>query len=268
MYPIVDAIATALGVRLIEHYWLALPELLNLVALLIAHWFMLHVIEHRPWRDVGLGLDALRPRTFGSGLALGALAIGIPSAVLVGVGMLRVVDAPPGSLLATSVALAAKLAPPALGEELLVRGYPFMVLRESAGVWPTLIASSVIFGLLHLQNPGATAMSVAMVALAGLFLGGVLVATGSLWAAFAAHLAWNWTLSAVVHASVSGLAFVTPVYRTIDAGPDWITGGPWGPEGGIGAGLGMCAAIGLLATRVMRRSLIARGESAAGAVDD
>jgi hypothetical protein len=143
-----------------------------------------------------------------------------------------------------------------------------MVLRESTGVWPALVASSLVFGALHLMNPGATAISVAMVALAGIFLGGVLVVTGSLWAAFAAHLAWNWTLSAVIHTPVSGLPFVVPGYRAIDAGPDWITGGAWGPEGGIAAGLGMCAAIGVLAARGRRgstSSLTARGASAAGA---
>lgn len=268
LYPIVDGLATLAGVRLVEHYWLATPELLNLAAIAGTHAFMLYVIEGRGWTDVGLGRRAARLRAVAGGAALGALAIGLPSAALLGLGWLRIVDAPGGSWLGAGTALAAKLAPPALGEELLVRGYPFMVLHESAGVWPTLVASSVVFGALHLMNPGATATSVAMVALAGVFLGGVLVVTGSLWAAFAAHLAWNWTLSAVVHASVSGLPFVTPGYRTIDAGPDWITGGPWGPEGGIGAGLGMCAAMALLATSARRRGVgspTARGERAAGA---
>jgi hypothetical protein len=109
-----------------------------------------------------------------------------------------------------------------------------------------------------------------MVALAGIFLGGVLVVTGSLWAAFAAHLAWNWTLSAVIHTPVSGLPFVVPDYRAIDAGPDWITGGAWGPEGGIAAGLGMCAAIAVLAVggRRFSGSPLARGTHAAGAIVD
>jgi len=212
-----------------------------------------------------------RPSALSAGAALGALAIGLPSAVLLATGLLRLVPAPAGSWAAAGGALLVKLAPAALGEELLVRGYPFLVLRETAGVWPTLVASSLVFGALHLMNPGATAISVAMVALAGMFLGGVLVVTGSLWAAFAAHLAWNWTLSAVVHTPVSGLPFVVPGYRAIDAGPDWITGGTWGPEGGIAAGLGMCAAIAVLAARGGRRftgSPIPRGTSAAGAIVD
>src|SRR5205085_10430111 len=87
------------------------------------------------------------------------------------------------------------------------------------------------------------------VVLAGFFLGAVLLATGSLWAAIAAHLAWNWTLGAAVHAAVSGLPFAMPDYRAVDAGPDWLTGGAWGPEGGLAAGIGMISALALLRWR-------------------
>ncbi len=61
----------------------------------------------------------------------------------------------------------------------------------------------------------------------------------SLWAAFTAHLAWNWTLAGVLHSAVSGVPFATPDYRVIDAGPDWATGGVWGPEGGLPAALSL-----------------------------
>ncbi|MBV9879811.1 MAG: hypothetical protein JO180_04905, partial [Gemmatirosa sp.] len=55
---------------------------------------------------------------------------------------------------------------------------------------------------------------------------------------------------------------VTPGYRTVDAGPDWLTGGPWGPEGGLAAGAGMLAALALLVRG--RPSLLLRGHAAAG----
>jgi hypothetical protein len=155
------------------------------------------------------------------------------------------------------------MAPAALFEEVAVRGYPFQVLREAAGPAAALVLTSVVFGLLHLSNPGVSAGAIAIVALAGVFLGAVLLATGSLWAAWAAHLGWNWTLGAVLHAAVSGLPFATPVYRVVDAGPDWLTGGAWGPEGGAGAALGMLGALGLLAAGRRRA-----GRAAAGAAPD
>jgi membrane protease YdiL (CAAX protease family) len=133
-----------------------------------------------------------------------------------------------------------------------VRGYPFLVLREAAGPGLAVALTSVVFGVLHLQNPGATVASVAVVTLAGVFLAGVLLATGSLWAAFTAHLAWNWTMSGLLHAAVSGLPFATPDYRVVDAGPDWLTGGAWGPEGGAGAAGGMLLALIYLRRRAQR----------------
>jgi len=45
------------------------------------------------------------------------------------------------------------------------------------------------------------------------------------------------------HTAVSGLPLEAPDYRVVDAGPDWITGGPWGPEGGAAGGLGMLGAL-------------------------
>jgi hypothetical protein len=34
---------------------------------------------------------------------------------------------------------------------------------------------------------------------------------------------------------VSGLPSNDPDYRVVDSGPDWLTGGKWGPEGGVAA---------------------------------
>ena len=224
----------------------------NLGGALLAHVAALQWIERRGWHTVGLGRVALHPRVLGRGALLGALAIGLPSLLLLAIGALRAEPARDGSWWGTALSTLGVLAPAALFEELLVRGYPFLVLREAGGTALAVALTSAVFGVLHLQNPGATVISVAMVTLAGVFLAGVLLATGSLWAAFAAHLAWNWTMSGLLHAAVSGLPFATPDYRVVDAGPDWLTGGPWGPEGGAGAASGMLLAMTYLWRRVRR----------------
>jgi len=195
------------------------------------------------WATVGLGGDALRAGAVLPAAVVGALAIALPALVLLGVGWLRGEPAPAGSSLAHALRLLVVLAPAALWEELLFRGYPFVVLREALGDGAALLLSAVAFGLLHLQNAGANLQAVGQVVLAGVWLGGVLLATGSLWAAWAAHLAWNWTMAALLHAPVSGIGFAAPDWRLADAGPDWATGGAWGPEAGIGATLGMVLAL-------------------------
>jgi len=196
---------------------------------------------------------AARLRPIALAALLGAAAIGIPALPLLASGWLGIVPQPKGSWIAAAVAMALFLAPSALWEELLFRGYAFTVLEEWWGTPAALGVTSVVFGLVHLQNAGATVSSIAVVVLAGVFLGGVLVATQSLWAAFAAHLAWNWVLAGVLHSAVSGIPFATPDYRVVDAGPDWATGGAWGPEGGFPAALGLVSVSIYLYVRRRRR---------------
>ena len=266
LYPIVAALLHAVGVPL-NTFWLDLANWLALGGVVIAHLLLLRWIEKRPWADVGLGRAALRPRALALGAVLGLTAIGVPSLALVGAHELRVLPSAAGSWFGAAGALLVKLAPAAMVEEMVFRGYPFLVLRESAGPAAALTTTSLLFGLAHLQNPGVSVVSIGMVVLAGYFLGAVLLVTNSVWAAFAAHLAWNWTLSAAVHAVVSGLPFPMPGYRTVDAGPDWLTGGAWGPEGGLAAGVGMLSALALLRWRGATHTL-ARGRAAAEERDD
>jgi membrane protease YdiL (CAAX protease family) len=89
--------------------------------------------------------------------------------------------------------------------------------------------------------------------LAGFFLASVLLATRSLYAAIAAHFVWNWFMAAGLHTAVSGIRVLAPDYRVVDAGPDWLTGGPWGPEGGLAAALGMFVILIYLHARPLRR---------------
>jgi len=112
----------------------------------------------------------------------------------------------------------------------------------------------VLFGAAHLRNAGVTVQSFCIVTLAGVFLGAIRLALRSVYASSAAHVAWNWVLAVAFHASVSGIRFDAPDYRTVEQGPDWLTGGQWGPEGGLFAALGMLGVLAYLhRTRPRRR---------------
>lgn len=225
----------------------------QLLAAGLATSIMVRWIDRRPWSAIGLGRTQARPRVLAEGLALGVLAIAIPSLALSAIGWLRFASAPDGSWWGVALAASWLLLPAALFEEVVVRGYAFDALRRGFGSTTAVAVTSAIFGLLHYANPGATALSIGLVTLAGVFLGVVVLVTGSVWAAWAAHLAWNWTMAVLLHTPVSGLALGTPDYRLVDAGPDWATGGVWGPEGGAGAALGMIGGIGYLMARRRRR---------------
>ncbi|MDQ3673528.1 MAG: CPBP family intramembrane metalloprotease [Gemmatimonadota bacterium] len=206
---------------------------ITLTSTLIATWVMLRRVEKLPWRTIGLHTEAAAPPVLAEGAAYGALAIGVASMALVAVQQLQIVPAPDGSWWGTAGRATAILFPAAFFEELFIRGYAFSVLRRMSGWKLALLVTSVVFGLLHAANPGANAQSILSVTIAGFFLGALFLATGSLYAATAAHFAWNWVMAGLLHTPVSGLVMPTPDYKTVDAGPDWLTGGPWGPESGL-----------------------------------
>ncbi|MFL5523401.1 MAG: CPBP family intramembrane glutamic endopeptidase [Gemmatimonadaceae bacterium] len=219
---------------------------------IIATWLMLRV-QRWPWSAVALDAPAASPTIVAKGAVMGGLTIGAASLGLLAVQMLRIVPTTPGSSLATAGRYTLILLPAAFFEELFIRGYPFAVLRRVAGWRMALIVTSVLFGLMHIANPGADGESILAVTVAGFFLGAILLATRSLYAAGAAHFAWNWVMAGGLHIAVSGLPARDPDYRTVETGPDWLTGGQWGPEGGLAAVVVMFVMIFYLYGRYLRR---------------
>ena len=237
---------------------------LLLLAAWLAHYIMLRWVDHKSWSYVGLGAEQCTTRALVIGLALGSLCILVPSAGLLLAHDLTLVTGLQGShdWLALASGGALLFLPQSLVEELLSRGYIFAALRDWVGELGALAFTSVGFGLLHMGNPGATAQSVSVVVLAGVFLGAILVITRSLYAAWMAHFAWNWSMADLLHAPVSGLRFPYSAYRVDDSGPDWLTGGSWGPEGGVAAAVGMIAGIALL---IAWRRRVSSGSGSAAA---
>ena len=246
IYPPMLTLGRWMGVRPILYGWVAVA------GVLLAHHVSLRRIDRLPWSAAGLGRAAARPRLIVWGFGLGALAIAGPSLVLWALGMLRLETQPDGSVLAEGARALFLLAPLAFTEELLMRGYPLALLREVSTPATAVGVTSVAFGLLHIGNPGSSAPAILMAMLAGVMLGAIVVASESLYAATAAHIAWNWTMGGVLHVPVSGLGVATPDYRLVDAGPDWATGGAWGPEAGVGAAAGMACVLWYLHVRRAR----------------
>ena len=244
---VVDGLITSRGYTPLVSEW-AVP-----LGTLAATAVMLKWVDGAQWSYVGLDRHAGRPRAWVEGSILGLLPIAIPSISLLLTGQLDAVAAEPGRWWFATILSLANLFPAAFGEELLLRGYIFAVLRDAVGWKWTLISTSIVFGLLHVWNPGSDPQSISLVMLAGFFLGSVYLATKSLWAVTAAHFVWNWFMAAVLHTPVSGLPVSTPDYRVIDSGPDWLTGGSWGPEGGFAAALGMFGVLIYLHARPLRR---------------
>lgn len=123
----------------------------------------------------------------------------------------------------------------AIIEEILVRGIIFRILEEKLGSYISLTISSVLFGIFHLANPHGTLISGICITTAGFMLGAAFIYSRNLWFPIALHFAWNFTQSGIFGAITSGNEKTSSLLEAKIQGPEFITGGEFGPEGSIQA---------------------------------
>jgi uncharacterized protein len=192
---------------------------------------------------------------FRRGLLAGALTAGLAlliSAVGGNAGWVQDTGSLADYLLQSGKTIAV-LAPAALAEEVLFRGVPIVLLAAALGRGGAVLSVAVVFALAHLLNPNATPLGLGNIALAGIFLGLAFYAPGGIWTAFGAHLGWN-TLLACLDTPVSGIPFDIPLLDYNAGSPAWLTGGRFGPEGGLAATMALTLAITGAARWVARSS--------------
>lgn len=133
-------------------------------------------------------------------------------------------------------------------EESLFRGYAFQEMQRWRGKWVALVGTFLLFGGLHLTNPGGTVQGVVTSGLVGAALYATYVATGRLWIAVGFHFAWNTVLSVVLGFTNGGEHLSGALLRSELRGPTVLSGGAFGPEASLFAVLAALALV-LVASR-------------------
>lgn len=119
-----------------------------------------------------------------------------------------------------------------IAEEALNRGFLMAVLRRCRNVPVIMFVPSVIFGLIHLSNPGVTFFSFSNIVLAGILFSYMFFRSGSIWMCIGYHITWNVFEGLVYGMPVSGLQ--TPgIITTQYMESNLLNGGAFGIEGGI-----------------------------------
>ena len=113
----------------------------------------------------------------------------------------------------------------ALAEELMFRGYPFQHLEKAIGAVGAIVVFSVLYGVLHLLNPGAGRWGVVNTILIGILLSIAYLRTRSLWLPWGIHFGWNATLGLSLACRSAVFASSTSTPAPTATGPWWVTGG-------------------------------------------
>jgi hypothetical protein len=142
----------------------------------------------------------------------------------------------------------------AVGEEIIMRGVAYRLFEEGFGTTIAVLLSGALFGVLHAANPGSTIESTAAIALeAGILLAAAYVLTRSLWFPIGLHFGWNFTEGGIFGTSVSGGKSATGLIATHVSGPNYLTGGLFGPEASLPAVLVCLTAAAVMLVLAARR---------------
>lgn len=118
-----------------------------------------------------------------------------------------------------------------LAEELMLT-YPAIAMTASSGKWAGIATWALLCFLLHFSNPNGGFLLI-FLSISGAYLWmTVYGVTKSILATIGLHVTNNFILGGVFSYPLSGF-IVTGIISTSVSGPDLLTGGLFGPEGGI-----------------------------------
>lgn len=217
------------------------------------------VVEKRPVRELHAA-----PRAMLIAAAAGAALISLTTLPLFALDAYQVSEY--RGLQGELVRVASVILIAATLEELVYRGILFRLAEDAWGTAPALWLQAVVFGVGHVENvidqamPLELAGTVLSFVLLGAFWALLFVWTRNIWVVGLNHAAWNFAI-VLSGAPLSGLEewrAIAPIASTVQ-GPDWLTGGLFGPEASVITltVLGTCLALLWHRTREHRRRVLA-----------
>jgi membrane protease YdiL (CAAX protease family) len=202
--------------------------------------FSTRLLDQRPFKSVGVALHTGWWRDLGLGWLIGI-------AMIILVSVLQLITRQEafywdhldvtGALTAIGQGALLYLTA-AFFEELIMRGFPFQALLRDYQTWVAVVIMSLIFAAFHNANPSFSWLAFVNTFIAGIWLSIAYLKTRSLWLATGLHTGWNFAMGVLFKYPVSGTDRPTDaLVGVIVRGNHWLTGGDYGPEGGLVATL-------------------------------
>jgi uncharacterized protein len=217
------------GVLAPQNLWGAIA---NFIATVFAVWYTQRVTRFSNLVNLGLRPYKELPADVVFALVLGTLLFAIIFSVQNALGFIQAAPGPTFDWLGIAQGVLICLCV-AVGEELVVRGFFMQVINEVWGGAAAVVVTSVFWGFAHLLNPRANLFAVLNIIVIGLLFAYAYYVTGRLWLPIVLHFAWNFAQGVIFGFPVSGYRLPTSIYQPLVDGPGEITGGLFGPEGGL-----------------------------------
>ncbi|GAB4477236.1 MAG: type II CAAX endopeptidase family protein [Anaerolineales bacterium] len=231
--------------------WLLVSELSFAFGLTLATYIARRWLDKRSFASLGIAITRWTVFDLFVGILIAGLIMGVIFCVELAIGWLRI-DGFAWQLEEQSqfwkeVALIALLfILVGWTEELLSRGYHLQNLADGLNIPAGVVLSSLIFAILHQSNPSFTWRAFLGLFIAGLFFCFAYYQFGNLWVPIGLHIGWNFFEGVVFGFQVSGLYNLPKLILQTVSGPEWITGGAFGPEAGFVLIAGLLVGVPLL----------------------
>ena len=222
---------------LVSGSWMAATLISSFAGIFLFLWLWTRFFEKRSLASLGFELPGALIK-YARGFLLGIVLFGGAVGLLAVTGFVEIEQGNPstqgtaalGGVLIVLIGWIVQGA----GEEVLTRGWMLPVLSARYKPWVGIIVSSLFFAVLHGLNPNLSVIAMINLALFGFFAAFYALREGSLWGICALHSVWNWVQGNIFGFEVSGGSFGGgTLLNLMETGPDWFTGGPFGPEGGL-----------------------------------
>ena len=202
-----------------------------------AVWAWSRFVERRSLATMGLtGAHRLRKHLAGLAIGVGMMALAIISIWLAGGYVSKDIlpaFSSPASLFWIAILLACFVVQSGV-EEFIFRGWLLSTATRRWNLAAGFIASSAAFTFLHF-SPNQPAREIVMAFTFGLFACAWAWRAGSIWGVMGWHAGWNWFAGVGFAVPITGLDLQLPalLVQLTPLGPEFLTGGPAGPESSI-----------------------------------
>lgn len=226
---------------------------LSFGGLILLVWLWVRLYEKRGFATLGFERRSALGQ-YGRGLLIGLLSFLAAVGLLGALGYVAPEAGDPGrsGQVGLAVLAGALLVIPGwlvqgAAEEVLTRGWMLPALAARYRPWIGVAVSSLFFAAAHSFNPNLSALALVNLLLYGLFAAFYALREGSLWGICGFHAVWNWAQGNLFGLQVSGAELGGGMlFDLMETGPDWFTGGAFGPEGGLAVTGVLLLGIGLL----------------------